>query len=34
LIIVIVLAAYLGVLQLVAAWAKKVASPADGRHPA
>jgi hypothetical protein len=34
LIIVIVLAVYLVLLQLVAAWAKKVASPAAGSHPA
>ena len=34
LIIVIVLAVYLGLLQLVAAWAKKVASSAAASHPA
>jgi hypothetical protein len=34
LIIVIVLAVYLGLLQLVAVWARKVASPAPGSHPA
>jgi hypothetical protein len=34
LIIIIVLAVYLVLLQLVALWAKRVASPAAGSHPA
>jgi hypothetical protein len=34
LIIVIVLAVYLALLQLVAVWARRVASPAAGSHPA
>ena len=34
LVIVIVLAVYLGLLQLVAIWARRVASPTAGSHPA
>jgi len=34
LIIVIVLAVYLGLLQLVAIWARRVSSPAAGSRPA